>query len=66
MLKWQFYEVVDVKELYTVSVWESRLTTFEEHYTEEDVEAIQKFLLDLKKHDVINRVPYIEFEKKIK
>ena len=55
-----------MKELYTVSVWESRLTTFEKHYTEEDIKAIQKFLLDLKKHDVINRVPYIEFEKKIK
>lgn len=53
-----------MKELYSVSVWDSRLTTFEEHYSEEEIETIYKFINDLKKYDVISRVPYIEFEKK--
>lgn len=53
-----------MKELYLVSVWRSRLIDFEEYYDEKEIEVIQKFLNDLYKHDVINSVPYIEFEKK--
>ena len=53
-----------MKELYLVSVWRSRLIDFEEYYDEKEIEVIQKFLNDLYKHDVIDCVPYIEFEKK--
>lgn len=53
-----------MKSRYFVSIWENRLSYFEEYYDKKEIEAIKKFFNDLKKHDVVDYVPYIEFEKK--
>lgn len=53
-----------MKELYSVCVYGDSYSCFEEYYSEEEVEIIQKFIVDMSKNGVANwDVPCISFEK---
>lgn len=54
-----------MKELYFVTVCGDSYSNFEEYYSEEEIETINKFFDDMIKHGVPGYdTPLVEFEKK--
>lgn len=54
-----------MKEVYKVTVLGESYSDFEEYYTKEEIEIINKFIDDMKKHDVARYdIPCVEFEKR--
>lgn len=54
-----------MKHVYIVHVYGDSHSKFEERYTEEEIQVIEKFFNDMDKHEVASYdIPAIEFEKK--
>ena len=53
-----------MKKLYRVTVYGDSKSTFKEHYTEEEIDIINKFFNDMDKHGVAAYdIPSIEIEE---